>query len=90
MSQNDLLKKLELIEKSLQEKKVEILNVKEAAELIKLSTHQIYRLTSRREIPHYKVNGKLVFEKYMLLKWVLNSDNRVKTKHELLEEIESD
>jgi excisionase family DNA binding protein len=41
----------------------EIMDLKEVAAFLKVSKHTIYRLTHRREIPHYKKGGKLYFKR---------------------------
>lgn len=58
-----------------------ILTLPEAAMLTGFSEDHLYRLTSRREIPHYKKNRKLYFNKQELEDWLTN--DRVKTGREI-------
>ncbi len=41
----------------------EIMGVNEVAAFLKVSRHTIYRMTHKREIPHYKKGGKLYFKR---------------------------
>jgi hypothetical protein len=51
--------------------KHEYMDVKEVAELLKMSVSHVYTLTSNKKIPHIKVLGKKVlFEKGELTKWL--------------------
>ena len=60
----------------------ETLNLKEAARYLNMSCSHLYKLTSAKEIPHYKPRGKQVyFEKRELDKWLLQ--NRQTTKAEI-------
>ena len=47
----------------------------------RFSTAHLYRLTSGRQIPHFKKNRKLYFKKSDLEAWMC--DNRVQTEKEL-------
>lgn len=58
-----------------------ILNVEEAAMLTGYSVKGIYTLTSRRDIPHYKKNGKLYFRKNELENWM--TEHPVKTNRDI-------
>jgi len=61
---------------------IERLNLKEAARYLNMSCSHLYKLTSAKEIPHYKPRGKQVyFEKRELDKWLLQ--NRQTTKAEI-------
>lgn len=54
----------------------DILNFKEAVELLKVSKSALYKLTSGNRIPHYKpTNGKLYFKKHEVLDWITNQQN---------------
>ena len=60
----------------------ETLNFKEAARYLDISQSHLYKLTYRKEIPHYKPRGKQVyFERRELDKWLLQ--NRQTTKAEI-------
>lgn len=55
-----------------------VLNFEQACEFTGLSKSFIYRLTSKRQIPHFKPRGKLIyFERSELTRWLLQ--NRVET-----------
>jgi len=41
----------------------EIMDVNEVAAFLKVSKHTIYRMTHKRELPHYKKGGKLYFKR---------------------------
>lgn len=58
-----------------------VLNLEETVRLTGLSKGQLYRLTSNRKIPHYKLNRKLFFRKSEVEEWLLS--NRVQTKEEI-------
>ena len=81
----NILERLESIERKLDELAVankEVLNLKEAARYLNVSCSHLYKLTSAKEIPHYKPRGKQVyFEKRELDKWLLQ--NRQTTKAEI-------
>jgi len=81
----EFIKKLKSIERKLDELAVankEVLNLKEAARYLNVSCSHLYKLTSAKEIPHYKPRGKQVFfERKELDKWLLQ--NRQTTKAEI-------
>lgn len=56
----------------------EVLNASEACQYTGFSKSYLYKLTSRREIPHYKPSGKMVFFNRRELEAWLQS-NRVNT-----------
>lgn len=62
-----------------------VLTLEEASTLTGYSTAHLYRLTSQREIPHYKRQKKLFFDKAELEGWMKGC--RIKTNEEL--ELES-
>ena len=56
----------------------EVLTTAEASAYLGLSESYIYKLTSLKQIPHYKPNGKLVyFNRKELCKWAMR--NQVQT-----------
>lgn len=57
-----------------------ILDVKEAAIFTGFSVKYLYRLTSTKQIPHFKKNAKLLFDKSELKSWL--------TEHKVLTEAE--
>jgi len=81
----NILERLESIERKLDELAAlnkDVLNFKEAARYLDISLSHLYKLTSAKEIPHYKPRGKQVyFEKRELDKWLLQ--NRQTTKAEI-------
>jgi excisionase family DNA binding protein len=81
----NILERLESIERKLDELAVankDVLNLKEAARYLNMSCSHLYKLTSAKEIPHYKPRGKQVFfERKELDKWLLQ--NRQTTKAEI-------
>lgn len=48
----------------------EILNFDEASAYLNMSKSTLYKLTSKKEIPHYKPNRFVFFEKSELDKWI--------------------
>lgn len=50
----------------------EILNVNEAAELLRLKKSTVYFYVESRRLPHLKVGGKLLFERTALLEWLIS------------------
>ena len=56
----------------------EVLNASEACQYTGFSKSYLYKLTSRREIPHYKPSGKMVFFNRLELEAWLQT-NRVST-----------
>ena len=49
---------------------VDLLSVDQAARVLGLGKPTLYRLTSSRRIPHYKVGGKLLFDPHKLQLWL--------------------
>ncbi len=58
-----------------------VLDIDEAALLTGFSTGHLYRLTSGKQIPHYKKNRKVYFNKPELEAWLL--DRRVLSEAEI-------
>ncbi len=88
MSKQDLiLEKLQIIEDLIRrwDSQERVLDIQEAAEVLKISKSHLYRLTSRSEIPHFKPTGKKIyFSLNELMEWAKSS--RVKTVDEIDEE----
>lgn len=85
--QNELkeIKEL-LIKQSIQQK--EILTVEETAEFLGLSVSRIHKITSNKEIPHYKPGGKKIYLKRQELEqWILSS--RIASTNDLDDELDS-
>jgi excisionase family DNA binding protein len=76
------LDELAALNKELAALNKETLNLKEAARYLNMSCSHLYKLTSAKEIPHYKPRGKQVFfERKELDRWLLQ--NRQTTKAEM-------
>lgn len=55
------------------------LNIKEVAHYLGYSTHQIHKLKGEEffeGVHYYKRSGKLLFDKYLVDKWVLGIDSK--------------
>ena len=59
----------------------DILDVKQAAEFLRLKITTLYEKTSEKTIPHFKKGKKLYFKRDELQAWVL--DGKVKTNDEI-------
>ena len=83
-------KQLTRIEKLLineQVQKKEILSLKEASIYLGQSKSSLYKLTSKREIPFYVPNGKMIyFKRQELDEWIFNG--KVESTDEVEEDIE--
>lgn len=51
---------------------MELLDVKQASKFLNLSKVSIYRLTSKKKIPHYKIGSKILFDKEKLIDFIGN------------------
>jgi len=72
---DEVLVKLEKIEKLLDEKRGEPLNFNQAAQYLSLSHSHLYKLTSQRKIPFHKPSGKyLYFFKNELDTWIVTNE----------------
>lgn len=58
-----------------------IFNLEQLTAYAGLSRQTVYKLTSRRELPHSKRGKRLFFEKAAIDQWLL--ENRVKTNREI-------
>lgn len=66
-------------------KNIDVINFKEAIELLGISKSTLYKLTHKKEIPYYKPNGKLIFfKREELMAWVFST--RVSSVREELED----
>jgi excisionase family DNA binding protein len=59
-----------------------LIDVDEAAALLKLKRSTLYAHTSRRVIPHYKRGGKLYFLRSELIEWAIQGRREVVTASE--------
>ena len=82
---DEILKRLEIIEKHVLDQNLilkNVLNFNEAARYLELSHSHLYKLTSAGNIPFYKPNGKkLYFNRAELDTWLLR--NRSSTQEEI-------
>lgn len=85
--QNELKEIKELLRKyTIQQK--EILTIEEASEFLGLSVSRLYKMTSNKEIPHYKPGGKKIYlNRNEIEGWILNS--RVASIYEFDEKLDS-
>jgi excisionase family DNA binding protein len=83
--ENEILNRLKHLEKMMLQNTLlqkAVLNLEEAAEYLMLSVSYLYKLTSRKLIPHFKSRGKILsFDRLKLDDW--NRRNAVKTKDEV-------
>ncbi len=65
-----LIKRLEKVECDQYVQK-DVFTTEEACQFLDISPSQLYKLTSKQKIPHYKPRGKMVyFDKKELVKWL--------------------
>jgi excisionase family DNA binding protein len=83
--ENEILTRLKHLEKMMLQNTMlqkAILNIEEAAEYLKLSVSYLYRLTSRKAVPHFKSRGKILsFDRLQLDEW--NRRNPIRTQDEI-------
>lgn len=63
----------------------DIFNLDEAATYLSMSKSTLYKLTSKKEIPHYKPNRFIFFERSELDKWIRSA--AVKTEDQLNDQV---
>lgn len=78
---NEIKDKLDRIERLTLLAAKPVLDIQEAVLFTGFSQGHLYRLTSTREIPHYKKDRKLYFKKSELEEWML--EQRVQTNAEI-------
>ena len=82
---NKIYEELSEIRKQINFQNVELLDLKQAAEYLKLKPTYLYSLIHQKKLPYYKPNGKRVyFNKAELNNWV--NDSRIKTSDEIEKE----
>ena len=82
MSKEDLQKVVEMVADKTIFCTKEVLTSDEAAKYMGISKSYLYKLTMKREIPHYKPMGKVVyFNRAELEEWLQN--NRITTASEI-------
>ena len=83
---DEILKRLEIIEKHVLDQNLilkQVLNFAEAAKYLELSHSHLYKLTSAGNIPFYKPNGKkLYFNRVELDEWLLRNRNNTQDEIE--------
>ena len=81
----EILKRLEIIEKHVLDQNLilkNVLNFNEAAQFIEVSRSHLYKHTSLGKVPFYKPNGKKIyFNRVELEEWLLR--NRNETDNEI-------
>lgn len=83
--QNELKEIKELLKKQTIQQK-EILTIEETSEFLGLSVSRLYKMTSNKEIPHYKPGGKKIYlNRKELEQWILNS--RIASTNDLDEKL---
>lgn len=88
---NEVLKKLDIIESLLKKKDDKPLNFNQAAEYLGFSHSYLYKLTSRKIVPCYRPTGKvLFFSKAELDEWVFGREHSAKDKAKDDDEDEGD
>ena len=84
--QQELKEIKELLRKQTIQQK-EILTIEEASDYLGVSTSRLYKITSNKEIPHYKPGGKKIYlNRQEIEKWILS--NRIETVITLDEELD--
>ncbi len=77
MEQEQVLQKLEQLEKLIVNQSIlqkPVLNFQEASHYLEVSESHLYKLTSKRAIPHFCPNGKkLYFKRDELNEWLLRN-----------------
>lgn len=88
-----IMQRLDRIEKAIYNLKIEnaiveeskAMNISEVAKYLNTNIPSIYGLTSRAEIPHYKITKKLYFKKEEIDEWI--NSKKIKTKHDIENEV---
>lgn len=78
---NEIDARLDEIENNTRIAAKDVLDIDEAVVYTGFAKGHLFRLTSRRLIPHYKVGRCLRFDKEVLHQWL--TQNRVKTQDEI-------
>ena len=89
-----IMERLDRIEKAISNLKLEnvivveskAMNVSEVAKYLNTNIPSIYGLTSRAEIPHYKIAKKLYFKKEEIDEWIYSK--KIKTNQDIEKEVE--
>lgn len=62
----------------MEEINTDFMNLKEAAQFLRVSTSVIYQLNARKKIPCRKIGRKIIFSRSELTAWVMNGGASVK------------
>ena len=89
-----IIERLDRIEKAISDLKKEntfkteskAMNVSEVAKYLNTNVPSIYGLTSRAEIPHYKIAKKLYFKKEEIDEWIFSK--KIKTNLDIEKEVD--
>lgn len=85
LNPNKVYQSIEGLKQTLINQNAEFLDLNEASSFLKLKTSYLYNLVYKKQIPHYKPNGKkLYFLKNELIDWITSS--KVKSIDELIED----
>jgi len=85
LSTSKVYKELADIKQLIENQNLELLDLNQAADYLKLKPSYLYSLTHQKKIPHYKPGGKKVyFDKLELNKWI--KESKIKS----VEEVESE
>lgn len=77
-NQNEVVEKLTSIETLLRDNQDKPLNLTQAADYLGFSQNYLYKLTSKKIIPHHKPTGKVIFFlKTELEEWILKATKRI-------------
>lgn len=57
---------------------VQLLNVREASRLLRISSSNLYSLASRNAVPHVRVGARLLFSEPLLEQWVAEQTQGVR------------
>lgn len=89
-----IMERLDRIERAIENLKTEnaivveskAMNVSEVAKYLNTNVPSIYGLTSRAEIPHYKIAKKLYFKKEEIDEWIFSK--KIKTNLDIEKEVD--
>ncbi len=87
ISHDDNLKKntVDQINQLLEEKLQAFMNMEECSKFLGLSKNSLYILTSKKEIPFYKIGKRILFDKGEVYNWI-TTNFKIKTAKEINQE----
>ncbi len=77
------------INQLLDEKLQVLMNIEECSKFLGLSKNSLYIMTSKKEIPFYKVGKRILFDKGEVYQWI-TTNFRIKTTKEISQEAKTD